>query len=382
VATPAAAFFSGKQSGVNERTALYDRHLAAGARIVPFAGWDMPLHYGSQLTEHHAVRRGAGVFDVSHMTVVDIEGPASTDYLRSLLANDVAKLAAAGRGLYGCMLTETGGVVDDLICYRLGPDRYRLIVNAGTRDKDLAWLRARLPAPGVALRHRTDRVMLAVQGPEARERAASLLPVALREPALELAAFACVEHDGVFVSRTGYTGEDGWELVLSAAAGVDLWDRLLDAGVSPCGLGARDTLRLEAGLNLYGQDMDEEVTPLECGLAWTVAWDPPERAFIGRSALVAQRSAGVARRQAGLLLDEGGIMRHGQRVLTDAGEGIITSGGFSPTLERSIALARLPAAAAGPCRVEIRSSLRAARVVEPRFVREGRGLIEVDKPGP
>lgn len=367
---------------MNERTALYDRHLAAGARIVPFAGWDMPLHYGSQLAEHHVVRRGAGVFDVSHMTVVDIAGPASTDYLRTLLANDVAKLTAAGRGLYSCMLTEAAGVVDDLICYRTGADRYRLIVNAGTRDKDLAWLRARLPAVGVALSQRTDCVMLAVQGPEARERAAGVLPAALREPVLALTAFACLERDGVFVSRTGYTGEDGFELVLPAQAGVDLWDRLLAAGVSPCGLGARDTLRLEAGLNLYGQDMDEHVTPLECGLAWTVAWDPPERKFVGRSALSAQRSDGVARRQAGLVLEEGGIMRHGQRVLTDAGEGIVTSGGFSPTLERSIALARLPAAALGPCRVEIRSSLRAARVVKPRFVRAGRSLIDVDKAGP
>ncbi len=368
---------------MNERTALYDRHLAAGARMVPFAGWDMPLHYGSQLGEHRAVRGGAGVFDVSHMTVVDIAGPAGMDYLRLLLANDVARLESEGRGLYTCMLNEAGGVVDDLICYRLGPDRFRLVVNAGTRDKDLAWLRASLPAAGVQLRHRAECVMLAVQGPEARGRAAKLLPAALREPALALEVFACLEQDEVFVSRTGYTGEDGWELVLSRSAGIDLWDGLMAAGVSPCGLGARDTLRLEAGLNLYGQDMDDDVSPLECGLAWTVAWDPPEREFIGRAALCAQRSAGIPRRQAGLLLEEGGIMRPGQRVLTEAGDGVVTSGGFSPTLERSIALARLPAeAAVGTCRVEIRGSLRAARVVKPRFVREGRSLIEVDKAGP
>jgi aminomethyltransferase len=355
-----------------ERTPLYERHLAAGARMVDFGGWDMPLHYGSQIDEHHAVRSSHGVFDVSHMTVVDAAGPDAGAYLQHLLANNVAKLDGPGRGLYSCMLNARGGVVDDLIVYRVGADAYRLVVNAATRAKDLAWLEGDAADFEVTLHEVPGAVMLAVQGPSARAVAGPCLPQALAPAAAALKPFRCAADGAWFVARTGYTGEDGWEIIVDdAAAGRQLWDALLAAGVQPCGLGARDTLRLEAGLPLYGQDMDEDVSPLAAGLGWTVAWDPADRNFTGRDALAAERARGPALLAVGLVLEDRGIMRHGQSVLTSGGPGVVTSGGFSPTLQRSIALARVPAGTAGTCDVDIRGQARRARVVKPPFVRHG-----------
>ncbi len=365
---------------MGRRTPLHDRHRAAGARMVGFAGWEMPLHYGSQVEEHHAVRRAAGVFDVSHMTVVDVTGGGAEAFLRRLLANDVARLAAEGQALYTCMLNERGGVIDDLIVYRAGPGWFRLVVNAATREKDLAWMCRHAGPHGVAVAERAELAMLAVQGPEARERTLPLLPPALRQAAAALAPFraAHLGPDGWLVARTGYTGEDGFEAILPADEAGALWDGLLAAGVRPCGLGARDTLRLEAGLNLYGQDMDEDTTPLECGLGWTVAWEPADRDFIGRAALERQRAAGPARVQAGLVLEARGVLRPGQTVRTPRGEGRVTSGGFGPTIGRSIALARVPAGTEGRVEVEIRGRALPARVVRPPFVRQGRIRIELE----
>jgi aminomethyltransferase len=362
---------------MSKRTPLYARHVTAGAQLVPFAGWEMPLHYGSQIGEHHAVRRHAGVFDVSHMTVVDITGAGASEYLRYLLANDVARLAP-GQALYSCMLNPQGGVVDDLIVYRRQPggsSPYRLVVNAATRDKDLRWMAGVAAGCDVDLQARDDLVMLAVQGPAARESAAPLLPAGLAPAALALQPFHAVESGPVFVARTGYTGEDGWEILAPAEAGIRLWDSLLAAGFAPCGLGARDTLRLEAGMNLYGQDMDDTTSPLASGLGWTIAWDPPSRRFIGREPLERERVAGPEARLAGLVLAERGVMRRDQRVVTLAGDGRITSGGFSPTMNCSIALARIPAKATGGCQVEMRGTLRSARLVRPPFVRHGRALV-------
>ncbi len=357
------------------RTPLFAIHQAAGARIVDFGGWDMPLQYGSLIAEHHAVRRAAGVFDVSHMCVVDLEGEAVRPFLLKLYANDVNKLAVPGKALYGCLLNERGGVIDDLIVYYLGEQRFRAVVNAGTRDKDLAWMRRHAEPFGVAVRERADLAMLAVQGPEARERVAGLLSSAGAQRALALGAFFGAEIDGWFISRTGYTGEDGFEVMLPASEAESLWHALTGAGVVPCGLGARDTLRLEAGMNLYGNDMDENTNPLESGLAWTVAMGPG-RAFIGREALEALRARGLERKLAGLVLEERGVLRAHQRVIAPgAGEGEITSGTFSPTLERSIALARIPASASDQVQVDVRGKLLAARVVKPPFVRHGKSLV-------
>ena len=350
------------------RTPLHDAHLAASARMVDFAGWSMPLNYGSQIAEHQAVRDRAGVFDVSHMARVDLYGPDAEAFLRGLIANDVARTGRPGRALYSCMLNEAGGIVDDLIAYRRERG-FRLVVNAGTAAKDLDWMRARVAGRDVAIAPREDLAMIAVQGPEARALALPLLPAALASAAQGLASFDFAEDGDWFVTRTGYTGEDGFEIMLPNGEAPRLWSGLLAAGVAPCGLGARDTLRLEAALNLYGQDMDETVTPLECGLGWTVAWEPEDRAFTGRAALEAQRSAGVPRRRIGLALDSGGVMRMGTRVFFDDGaEGVVTSGSFSPTLGHSIGLALVPTGAGGEVSVELRDRRLPVRIVPLPFV--------------
>ncbi len=356
------------------QTPLNASHRALGAKMVDFGGWDMPLHYGSQIEEHHIVRRSAGMFDVSHMTVVDLAGARCREFLRYLVANNVDKLKVSGKALYTCMLNPAGGVIDDLIIYFLREDFFRLVVNAGTREKDLAWIGAQALAFDVAVSERADLAMVAVQGPEARAAVLSLLPESGREAAAALGRFAAVELDGLFIARTGYTGEDGFEVVVPADRVVAFWDALLAAGVKPCGLGARDTLRLEAGMNLYGQDMDEQTSPLEANLAWTIAFDPPERDFIGRSVLVAQRDAGVAHALVGLAMDDKGVLRHGQRVTTAAGDGEILSGTFSPTLGKAIAFARVPAAAGDSAQVDIRGKRVPVRIVKPVFVRDGKAL--------
>src|SRR5690606_2974404 len=256
---------------MSQHTPLNAAHRQLGARMVDFGGWDMPINYGSQIEEHHAVRRDAGMFDVSHMTVIDLTGARTRDYLRHLMANDVDKLKVVGKALYTCMLNEQGGVIDDLIIYLLGDGHYRLVVNAGTRDKDLAWLGKHADDYGVSVNERAELAIIAVQGPTARERVGGLLSAPTAAAASALARFAAIDGDGLFIARTGYTGEDGYEIVMPGGQAVAWWQKLLDAGVRPCGLGARDTLRLEAGMNLYGQDMDENTTPLESGLGWTLA---------------------------------------------------------------------------------------------------------------
>ena len=361
---------------MGRRTALFKLHQELGARMVDFGGWDMPVQYSSQIGEHHAVRRAAGVFDVSHMCIVDLKGAKVRALLEQLLANDVTKLKTPGRALYSCMLNERGGVIDDLIVYYLAESSFRAVVNASTRDKDLLWIRRHAAPLGVEVAERTDLAMLAIQGPEARAKAAQLLAGPGAAAALALGAFTARELDGWFVARTGYTGEDGFEMMMPAADAVPAWRRLNSLGVASCGLGARDTLRLEAGMNLYGNDMDETTHPFESGLAWTVALEPRERAFIGREALGAIVRARLARQLVGLVLEGRGVLRSHQRVLLpDGGEGEITSGTFSPTLERSIALARIPAGGVDAVRVDIRGKLLAARVVKPPFVRFGKSLI-------
>jgi aminomethyltransferase len=357
-------------------TPLNTAHHARGAKMVDFAGWEMPLHYGSQIEEHHCVRRDAGMFDVSHMLGLDLRGPQARDFLRRLLANDVARLSAPGMALYSCLLDEGGGVLDDLIAYYLAEDWYRLVVNAGTADRDLAWMEAQraLLAPQLALTARRDLAIIAVQGPRAREKTWRALPH-LHEPSRELARFRAATAAETLIARTGYTGEDGFEIMLPAADAESVWHALGKQGVAEIGLGARDTLRLEAGMNLYGSDMDASVTPFECGLAWTVAMDAG-RDFIGKAALVRRPAT---RQLMGLVLLDRGIMRAHHRVRCAGGPGELTSAGFSPTLERSIGLARMPrdAAAGDTIEVEVRGKWLRARVVRPPFVRNGQALVQV-----
>jgi len=361
---------------MGHKTPLFELHQELGARIVDFGGWDMPVQYSSQITEHHAVRRASGVFDVSHMCPIDLKGTRVREFLRHLLANDVAKLTRPGKALYSCMLSEGGGVLDDLIVYFLTDTWFRLVVNAGTRDKDLVWIRQQSAQFDVSVTELTDLAMLAIQGPEARAKTASLLSGSAADAAMALGPFFAARVGNWFVARTGYTGEDGFEIMIPAGDAVRVWRELNAAGVASCGLGARDTLRLEAGMNLYGNDMDEKTHPFESGLAWTVAMEPAERRFIGRSAL---ENLTPSKQLVGLLLEERGVLRSHQQVLTPSGPGEITSGSFSPTLERSIALARVPAGALQHVQVDIRGKHLNARVVKPPFVRFGKSTLQIDK---
>ncbi len=359
------------------RTPLFDSHLATGAKMVDFSGWEMPINYGSQIEEHHAVRTDAGMFDVSHMCALDLVGPDATSWLRHLLANDVAKLTVPGKALYSCLLREDGGVIDDLIVYFFTAEHYRIVVNAGTAEKDIAWMRAQLVGFDATLTQRREGkdalAMIAVQGPNARERFWTAFP-AMRGATVMLGVFQAADVDGWLVARTGYTGEDGFEIALPAADAGPVWQKLLEAGIKPCGLGARDTLRLEAGMNLYGQDMDENTSPYEAGLKWTVDLKDAARDFIGKSALATRR---VDVQFAGLLLLDRGVLRAHQNVITPLGTGEITSGTFSPSLNQSIALARLPSGVAigSEVEVEIRDKRLKARVVKPSFVRNGNSLL-------
>ena len=350
------------------RTALNQVHVNLGGKLVDFSGWSLPIHYGSQIKEHHAVRQGAGIFDVSHMTIIECKGSMAKDFLRRVLANDVGSLAM-NQALYSVLLNERGGVVDDLIVYRLS-DCFRLVTNAATRDKVVSWLD--LQNLEQIQIEEIDLSMIAIQGPDARKMIghwnksfdfASLKP------------FSCVPIDEVLIARTGYTGEDGFELMVPNSQVIDLWNFFAGEGAEPVGLGARDTLRLEAGLNLYGQDMDEEVDPFVSNLGWTIKWEPEDRDFIGRDALQLRKKE-LSEKLVGLVLTGKGVLRHGQRVLTDYGEGLITSGSFSPSMDCSIALARVPKLAQDKCRVEIRDKLVSAEIVKPPFVRHGKILVE------
>lgn len=354
------------------KTPLYDAHIQAGAMMVPFAGRQMPMHYGSQLEEHHFVRQSVGVFDVSHMNVVDLSGTGAKAFLQHVLANDVVRCQAPGKAIYSCMLNEQGCVIDDLIVYGCADNAYRLVLNAATHDKDMAWLEQHIHAFDARLEEQTDLAMLAVQGPQAETKALAVLPEAWKDKIKDLKPFTSVQEGDWFVARTGYTGEDGFEIMLPGSLALDFWNELLNVGVKPCGLGARDTLRLEAGMSLYGQDMDESVTPWESNLGWTLALDNEFRDFVGRGALEAQVTAGFTQKLVGLILQGRGVLRQGQRVVIDGLEdGIITSGSFSPTLQQGIALARVPYETAGQCAVEIRGKLCPVNVVKPPFVRFG-----------
>ena len=363
---------------MGQRTPLYQQHVDAGAKIVDFGGWDMPLHYGSQLEEHHIVRGSAGAFDVSHMTVVDVEGIDANAFLRRLLANDVDKLNDYGKALYSCMLNASGGVVDDLITYFLEKTRYRLVVNAATRDKDLAWINEQASAFDVTVTEQPQLAMIALQGPDARALAAPLIAADARDSATALKPFFGMEAGDWFIARTGYTGEDGWEITLPADQAGDFWNACVAAGIAPCGLGCRDTLRLEAGMNLYGNDMNDETSPLESGLGWTVALDDADRDFIGREPLEQVRSNPDRMKFVGMVLESKGVLRDHQPVVVDGiANGEITSGGFSPTMQRSIAMARVPAGDYDRAQVDVRGRMLDVRIVALPFVRNGKIRVEV-----
>ncbi len=365
---------------MSKQTPLFAAHQRLGGRMVDFSGWSMPVNYGSQLEEHHAVRGHAGMFDVSHMTIIDVSGSDASAFLRLLMANDVARLSTVGAALYTAMLNQHGGVMDDLIIYLLGENQYRLVVNCGTREKDLTWLRLHSPGFDVNVNERPELAIIAVQGPEARQRVTEncLTGEVDKEAALALPRFTGRQlENGWYLARTGYTGEDGFEIILPADQAEACWNQLIDAGVRPCGLGARDTLRLEAGMNLYGHEMDDATSPLLANMAWTIAWDD-DREFIGRQALEEQRGEGLREKLVGLILEGKGVMREGCIVHIPGSKrtGTVTSGTFSPTLGVSIALARVPLQTQETAQVEIREKLSDCRVVAPSFVRQGKVVVK------
>ncbi|WMC09427.1 glycine cleavage system aminomethyltransferase GcvT [Oceanimonas pelagia] len=366
---------------MTQQTVLHPQHLEAGAKMVDFHGWEMPINYGSQLEEHHAVRQDAGMFDVSHMTIVDVKGIGAKAFLQRLLANDIGRLTQPGKAVYSGMLNEQGGVIDDLITYYFADDDYRMIVNSATRDKDLAWMAKQADGFEVTLTERPELAMIAVQGPNAKAKAATVFTPEQNAAVEGMKPFFGVQSGDLFIATTGYTGEDGYEIVVPAEQAGALWNALKEAGVRPCGLGARDTLRLEAGMNLYGQDMDETVSPLAANMAWTIAWEPADRDFIGRAALESQREAGDQPKLVGLVMKEKGVLRAGTAVrFTDADgneqQGVITSGTFSPTLGFSIALARVPRTIGDNAEVELRKKWMPVSVVKPTFVRFGKAVAE------
>ncbi|OGT54359.1 MAG: glycine cleavage system protein T [Gammaproteobacteria bacterium RIFCSPHIGHO2_12_FULL_41_15] len=349
-------------------TSLYQLHLHENAKMTNFFGWEMPLSYGSSIQEHNAVRNDVGCFDVSHMTILDILGAGGRQFLRKLLTNDVDRLPHPGAALYTCMCNEHGGIIDDLIVYQRSPDSYRLILNAGTKDKDLAWIEDKSQGFAVGLQTRPDLSIIAVQGPNVFAKLPAILNPAQHDAISTLKRFECVEIEQYFFARTGYTGEDGLEIILPHFLATSFWQQCLKAGIKPCGLAARDSLRLEAGYMLYGQDMDESNTPLESGLSFTIKWKPQDRDFIGMGALLSQKDH-LKQKMVGLILNDKAIMRANQKVIIpNQPDGIITSGGYSPTLEKSIALARVPFETKSTAKVEIRDKLFDVTITSPRFI--------------
>ncbi len=357
-----------------KHTPLYQAHVDAGGKMVDFGGWEMPLNYGSQIEEHHQVRTDAGMFDVSHMTVVDFKGTQAKVFVQTLIANDVEKLKTEGKALYSCMLNESGGVVDDLIVYYINDEDYRMVINAGTTEKDIAWINAQAQGFDVSVEPKFDLAMIAVQGPNAREKVFAAMP-GVENIAGELKPFNAASLGGLFIARTGYTGEDGFEIMLPEKSAEFTWKMLLEGGVKPCGLGARDTLRLEAGMSLYGSEMNEEVSPLEAALSWTVDLSNEDRQFVGRKALEELKNEGAKNTIVGLVLEGKGVIRNHQKVVTSLGDGEVTSGTFSPTMGKAIALARVPIDATGSCEIEMRNKLVSAKIVKPPFVRNGKVLV-------
>ncbi|WP_018691648.1 glycine cleavage system aminomethyltransferase GcvT [Algicola sagamiensis] len=359
-----------------KKTPLHAKHVECGAKLVDFHGWEMPLHYGSQMEEHHVVRQDAGMFDVSHMTIVEVTGTDANSFLRKLLANDVNKLQKPGKALYTPMLNEQGGVIDDLIVYFFDQTNYRLVVNSATRDKDLEWMQKVAKNFEVNILENADYAMVAIQGPQAKERVATKLSEAQKAAVDGMKPFFGVQADDLFIATTGYTGEDGYEIMVPKAQAADFWQLMLDADIKPCGLGARDTLRLEAGMNLYGQDMDDTVSPLAANMAWTITWDPEERDFVGRTVLEQQRANKSTDKLVGLVLEEKGVLRAGLKVIVGDQEGVITSGTFSPTLGHSIAMARVPRSIGETAEVEMRKKHVTVKVTKPAFVRAGKKIFD------
>ncbi|MFC4892179.1 glycine cleavage system aminomethyltransferase GcvT [Pseudofrancisella aestuarii] len=356
------------------KTVLHDTHVSSGAKMVDFSGWEMPINYGSQIAEHNSVREACGIFDVSHMLALDIVGKDTSDFLRYLLANHINKVQA-NEAQYGCMLNADGGIVDDLIVYKINDNFFRLVINAGNRASDFEWIKQNSSGYDVEITPKENLAIIAVQGPKASEVLSKTLDKAVSERVLSLNPFNFLFHDEWMFARTGYTGEDGFEIAVPRDEAVSFWNDLVANGANPCGLGARDTLRLEAGMHLYGSDMNTSTSPLDRGLGWSVDLKDENRDFIGKSAVLKRKAEGVDTKWVGVVLKSKGVLRAGQQIVFDnGGVGFITSGSFSPTLKYSIALAYVPKEANNP-QVVIRDKHLPVEIVKPKFVKNGKSLI-------
>ena len=344
--------------------------------MVDFHGWDMPINYGSQIEEHHAVRQGCGIFDVSHMTILDFEGSESELFIRKLIANDVRKLLENYSGLYSAMLNDKGFVIDDLIAYRMDKG-FRLVVNCATRGEDLKWISARAKEYDVNMLERDDLSMVAIQGPQSPTVLKNFpAPIDfLKEKKRQQGIF----QDDVFAAKTGYTGELGFEVILPNEKAIDLWNIAISEGAKPIGLAARDTLRLEAGMNLYGFEMDETISPFECNMGWTVCWQDEQRDFFGKESLIKQKESNDLKELVGIITDEKVILRQGQKIHLEKenhARGVVTSGTYSPSLKMPIALARLPKSDSTSCFAEIRGKRVKAIIGSPKFIKEGKVIFK------
>lgn len=364
-----------------KKTPLNEWHKKQGAKMVPFSGWEMPIQYHSILEEHQQVRQKAGMFDVSHMCAIDIQGSESKAFLRYLLANDIQKLTENGTALYSCLLNEDGGILDDLIVCRLDAYTYRLMVNAGTTEKDIHWIQTQALDYQIILKPRYDLAMLAIQGPLSISKIEKCFPADIYQQIVNLKPFTAIEFESWLITRTGYTGEQGIEVLLPREEIIDFWENLFKQSIMPIGLGARDTLRLEAGFNLYGQDMDEAVTPFDSNLAWTVDFKDEKRDFIGKKALEQQKLMGISKRLVGIVLKDKGILRPQMNVYEttniDTPLGILTSGSFSPVLNKGIGLARIKMNDGASCWVDIRGKRMPADIIKLPFVKAGKATFNL-----
>lgn len=354
-----------------KKTALYDEHIKANAKIINFFNWSMPINYGSQLKEHNYVRNDAGMFDVSHMSIVDLKGRVSYDFLRYLLANDIAKINK-NKSLYSVMLNASGGIIDDLIIYCIADNHYRMVINAACSEKDLNWINTNAKDFQVDIDPLNDYAIIAVQGPNAVDKTIKAAPKL--KAAKNLTKFSNIIIDDIFIARIGYTGEDGFEIMLKNNPALSLWKQLLKVGIKPCGLGARDTLRLEAGFNLYGNEMNEQTTPLETNLIWSVDFKDNNRKFIGKESLKKQLKLGVKNQLKGMILTTKGVLRNNQEVFTNKGIGKVTSGSFSPTLNKAIAFVSVPTAADSAVEVKLRAEKVKAKLIKMPFYKNGKIL--------
>ena len=345
--------------------------------MVDFHGWSMPINYGSQINEHNSVRENCGIFDVSHMTILDFKGDDAETFVRKLISNDIKKLTEPYAGLYSAMVNEQGGVIDDLIAYKM-ENGYRLVVNCATRGEDLKWISSKSLNFKVEMTERDDLSMIAVQGPRSLDVLSSC-PAPIVRALESKKRQQGVYGNNMFATKTGYTGEIGFEVILPHEQAVNLWQNAIDAGAVPVGLGARDTLRLEAGMNLYGFEMDESITPFECNMSWTVDFSDTDRDFYGKKALENILKEENYNELVGIMLDERTILRQGQKLWFNENkdlDGIVTSGTYSPTLKKPIALARIPKADLKSCFTEVRDKKVFAKIGSPKFIKEGKEIFK------